>query len=246
LIEAAATGAVDPLKANDQNRKLTAGIQAGTARVDDLRAIVAAETTATLGGQVKLPLEDYPKRLDFDAATDLKLPRRKWTPLEKNLFTGAVMLALVLGTVFGLAIARSTVRAGFSVSAHEMQTGFIRVQCKNTGNRPVEFYTPWPNGQPRAPQGAKGANRSFGVVLSVREKPGGEFRAYEGAAGAWKFRGAYVDEGTPVEVAPGVTESVFLDLNRLREQGLTMDALAFEFTKNGGGELHREEVRLEP
>jgi hypothetical protein len=243
-IEAASAGGVDARKANEQNRRLTAEIAAGAARVEELQAIVSADTTAALGGAIELPLEEYPKRLDLVEAG--ALPRRKLTPHEKNLVAGGVMLVLVLGTVFGLAVLRSSVRAEFSVSGSEIQTGFVRVQCTNSGNRSIEFYAPWPNNQTHAPAGARWPNRSFGALLFVREIGDNEFRALEGAAGAWKFRGAYLDEGTPVDVAPKVTVSIYLDLDHLREQGLDLDALALEFTRNGGGERRREEVQVAP
>ncbi len=242
LIESLSSGGVDARKVNEQNRSLTEQIAAGTARVDELRAIVSAESTATLGGAIEVPLEEFPKRLELVELS--AMPRRTLSPQEKNFVAGVIMLALVLGAVFGLAVIRSTVRAEFSVSERELQTGFVRVQCKNSGNRPVAFYAPWPNGRPQAPAGAPAPNRSYGVLLFVREAGGGEMRALEGAAGVWKFRGAYLEEGAPVEVLPGVTESIYLDLKRLREQGLTLDSLALEFSRSGGSERRREEVRL--
>jgi len=244
LIEAATAGTVDARTANNQNRVLTAEIAECSARASDLRDIVSAETTASLGGLINLPLEEYSKRLDDgDVAAP---PKRPMTPLEKNIAAGIVMLTLVLGTVVGIAFMRSTVSAEFSVSSRDLREGFVRLECRNTGNRPIAFYLPWPNGRAQAPAGAPAAGRSFGVLISVREPGATAFRALEGVEGAFKYRGRLLEEGTPIEILPQTTSAIFLDLKLLREQGLDAEALAVEFSRSGGGESTRNEIELIP
>ncbi len=244
LIEAAAAGTIDAHSANSQNRALTTELAELSERVGDLRDIVSAETTATLGGPIDFPLEEYPKRLESGEAGPP--PRRRMTPLEKNIAAGIIMFALVLGTVVGLAIMRSVVSAEFSVSDRDLATGIVRLECRNTGNRPIAFYVPWPNGRDRVPAGGPSAGRSFGVLIFVREAESAEYRALEGAEGVFKFRGRLIEEGAPIEIDPRTTAVVFLDLNVLREQGLEASAISVEFSKSGGSDRVRQEITIAP
>ncbi len=244
LIEAVSAGSIDARTANSQNRTLTAEIAELSGRAGDLRDIVSAESTAALGGLIDLPLDEYTSR--FEIAEFAAPPRRPMTPLEKNIAAGIVMLALILGTVAGIAALRSVVSAEFSASSRDVRDGFVRVECRNTGNRPILCYVPWPNGRAHPPAGAPGAGRSFGLLIFVREPGSTDFRAMEGAEGLFKYRGRVVEEGTPIEVPPRTTSTLFLDLNRLAEQGLEAQALAIEFSRSGGVDRSRQEIEIGP
>lgn len=242
LVEAVAAGGIEPRKANDQNRALNAAIVEWSERVDDLKAILGAETTDALGGPIEFPLEDYPKQIDLSGET--KLPRQPLSPMERNIVAALAMLALVLGTVFGIALLRSAVSADLSVSERNMETGFLLVECRNTGNRAIELYVPWPNGQRRAPAGASAPRRSYGLLLFVQQADDARPRLLESAEGAWRYRGSALDEGVPVEVIPNTSALLYLDLNRLAEQGVVPEAVAIELSHHGGGEVVRKEIEL--
>lgn len=242
LVEAVAAGTIEPRKANDQNRRLTAEIEEWSARVDDLKAILAAETTEILGGRVVLPLEDYPKQIDLGRET--KLPRQPLSPMERNIIAGLAMLALVLGTVFGIAALRSRVSADLSVSTRDIESGFLLVECRNTGNRAISLYVPWPNGQRRAPEGVSSPRRSYGLLLFVRQQGDARPRLLENAEGVWRYRGTTLEEGAPVEVAPNSAAVIYLELSRLVELGILPQEVAIELTHHGGGEIERKEIEL--
>jgi len=242
LLEAVAAGSIDARKANDQNRALSAAIAEWSTRVDDLKAMVGAETTASLGGPLAFALEDYPKQIDLGRET--KLPRQPLSPMERNIVAALAMLVLVLGTVFGIAALRSHVSMDMTISERELETGNLLVECRNTGNRAIALYVPWPNGQRRAPAGTSSPRRSYGVMLFVQQAIDGRPRLLESAEGVWRYRGSVLDEGTPVEVAPKSAALLYLNLNRLVEQGVVPEALAIELSRHGGGEVVRNEIEM--
>jgi hypothetical protein len=71
-----------------------------------------------LGGAIGVPLEEYPKRLELVEIS--AVPRRKLSPQEKNLVAGGIMLALVLGAVFGLSCCRWRCGSRSSRSPHSV------------------------------------------------------------------------------------------------------------------------------
>ncbi len=242
LIEAVAAGGVDPRKANDQNRALSAQVAEWSGRVDDLNAIVQAETTEALGGPITLALDDYPKQIELSNET--KLRRQPLSPMERNVIAALIMLVLILGTVFGLAALRSIVGMDLTLSERDLDRGHLLIECRNTGNRAVPLYVPWPNGQRRAPSGAESPRRSYGILLYVRQADDAQPRLLESADGVWRYRGSIVDEGTPIQVSPNTSALIYLDIGKLEEQGVVPEALAIELSRNGGGETERQEIEL--
>lgn len=242
LVEAVAAGTIEPRKANDRNRALNAEIAEWSARVADLRAIKEAETTESLGGPIVLALEEYPKHIDLGRET--KLARQPLSPMERNIVAGLVMFVLVLGTVFGIAALRSTVSMTLALTDRDMDAGYLTIECRNTGNRTIALFAPWPNGQRKAPAETPSPRRSFGLLLFVQQAEDTRPRLLESAEGVWRYRGTEIDEGAPVEVAPKSSALIYLDVNRLAEQGVIPQTVAIELSQHGGGDVKREEIEL--
>ncbi len=239
LMEDAAAGRLDPHKANAKNRTLVPAIHTLEQQAAELRLIAEADSADALGGRVDLPLDDYDKQIG--PPPQAPSPRKRLTPLQVNLLTGALMLALVVGTVYVLASLRAVVSAEFAAANVEGDPDLLRIECRNVGNRPILFYVPWPGGRHRAPAGAPGRSRSYGVLLFVQESGSDEYRLLEDAQGIWKYRGRVLEGGEPIEVQPRIAATVFLDLAELRARGLVVDAVAVEFARHGGSERERWE-----
>lgn len=243
LLEDAAAGRIDPHKANEKNRSLGPEIHELEQQLGELRLIAGAKSAEELGGRIDIPLEDYEKQIG--AAPEAPRTRKRLTPLQANLVAGAIMLALVLGTVYGLASLRVVVKAEFSAQAVEGDPDLIRVECRNVGNRPVDFYVPWPRGRHRAPADAPDRSRSYGILLFVQETGSAEFRLLEDAHGLWRYRGETLEGSQPIRVQPRITATVFLDLAQVRGKGLDVQAVAIEFARHGGGGRERVEFPVE-
>jgi hypothetical protein len=234
----------DPVKLNEKGRALARRIAELSAEVDTLHRIAEAVSTGEFGGGVDLPLEEYPRRLDLLPEP----PRRsagRLTTAQSNLLWGAVMLVLVLGSIGGIYLWRAAPHAKFDISNGDLAGGFISVQCRNTGNRPLYLYVPWPNGRTEPTPGLSRRGNSYGVLLYVRMKGERGFRLYEGAENVWKLRGSFVEGSGPVEVRGGSTARLFVDLAKLREAGLdNVTAVAIECSGTGGAGRVRREIDL--
>lgn len=242
LLEAVSAGTIEPRKANERNRALTVEIEEWSARVEDLRAIKEAESTESLGGPIVFPLDEYPKHIDLGRET--KLTRKSLSPTERNFVAGLVMLALVLGTVFGIAALRATVSMDLSLSDRDMDASYLTIECRNTGNRTIPLFAPWPNGQRKAPADMPSPRRSFGVLLFVQQEGDTQPRLLDSVEGVWRYRGSALDEGVPVEVPPKTSALLYLDTKRLAEQGVIPQRVAIELSQHGGGNVKREEIEL--
>lgn len=235
LAKEASAGSVDLHKLNERSREIAKSIAEYDAAAATLRLIVNAETTGDLGGGADLPLEEYPRRLDL-LPKPARLFPEKLSPLQANIVAGVVMFALVLGVVVGIYWWRAAPRAEFTIGSEEVGSGFIRVECRNSGNRPLYLYVPWPGGRPEPFPGMPGGKDSFGVLLFVRIEGEREFRLFESAEDIWKLRGDYLEDSGPVEVRGGSAVRVYLDVDRLKLLGMSIEAVTLECSKRGGGE----------
>jgi len=238
-----------PKKLNERHRRLQTEIDVLRGDLAMAEAIHATEAADAVGGYIDLPLEKYARELDLpDVSTKTTAgPRRMLTPLQANLLSGAIMLALVLGAVAGLSALRTTIDAEFDAGNVSGDPRLIRVNVRNTGNRGIYLYAPWPGGTARAPSDAPKRSRAYGVSLFVREPGGEDLRLLEDSTGAWKYRGALLQPGEFVEIQPGRRSSVFLDLDVLEQQtGIVPEELAVEFSRSGGFESERFTYSLDP
>ena len=243
LIRRAASAKADPQALNAKNRELSTTISGLSEQLEELHLIVDAQSTGQLGGGVDLPLEEYPRRLDL-LPKPPRISGKKLTPLQSNLVWGAVMLLLVMGTIGAIYLWRAAPHPEFSISIDDLATGFIVVECRNSGNREMFLYVPWPNGRATPLPGVSRASDSWGVNLSIRERDHAQLRLFEDAGEFWKLRGSYIDNTGPVSVRGGGVVRVALDLDRLRATGLEVEAVLVECTRTGGGVSLSREIEL--
>ena len=240
MIEQASSGQIPADKANERNREYTRLIGDLEERLTTARAIVETETAEDIGGFIPLPIEEYEKKLIPPKGPE----KKKALELGSPAVSAAVVAALLaIGiAVYVYVTMGGPDRVSFTAERLASDPAVIRVSARNEGKREVEWYVPWPEGDPRAP-GAKSS--SYGVLLYVIERDGNTPKLVANSEGCWRYRGVYVLDSEPIRVRPRLSANVLLDTNKLREIGLETAVIRLVFTRRGGTEVGSFETVME-
>ncbi len=245
LVEEVSRGKVKAQKANEQNRELAAEMVVLQKAIHVSQAIVNAQSADDLGGLIELPIDEYAIRIDPDHAK-----RKKERSLNRNAIDSKTLVkgaAALLGIVFlwmGWSYYDSLGKGRFSAVTTQGRDQAIEISCKNTGDKRIKVYAPWPSAITTAPSREKFPRRSFGIQLYVKEKGKDGFRLLPASPGCWYQGRDPMTEGSPVNIPGGRIRRIRFEPDRLNELGIEAAAVRIVITRHGGQRKLEYETNL--
>ncbi len=146
-----------------------------------------------------------------------------------------VVLVIVAGVWHGLTGGGYALSFSTEYNADEHQ---VVTTMRNTGRETVLMFLPWPEGAAfRDPDQA-----AFGGLIRVHDEQSGAYPIYPETREAWSAPGHPLTEEGAVELPPGGTLNIVIDLDALQEAGVHLGALRVEYTDWAGRRIHGVEV----
>lgn len=236
LFEAISVGTVKPKQANKQNRSIADDIERLEQSRDWAELIAQAENTKVFAGPIDIPFNEYTKLLDLNEPEEL--PEAEKAPREVN--PRNVLLLVVAGLLVWLAWSYyetlGHVKVRFSTEENKQ---IVRAVCENSGRQSVRVVVPWQDGIPRDDSPDKLQNRTFGVLVYVREKNKDDFQLLQETPGMWRIDGGDLTGGTTMTLVPQDRMHITLNTLELRKSGLIVDEVRVEITRYGGRVVKR-------
>ena len=213
---------VGAARANRLNRGLHQRIEACRREIALGNRLLRAESPADLGGFIDLPMGAYRRRIG------------RQEPRILRRFDRQDRVALVIAAVFLVA----SVAVGAYFTLWEREVGFevlptaepnvLLVQCTNHGAQPVTLHVPWGEGRETA------GRWQYGLKVLVREKPAQRFRLLPSEGPAWTHEGRATHLTGPIDVAPGLTIRLRLDIGKLNLPSGGYDAVRVVASRASG------------
>ena len=234
LVEALNRGNVQADAANERNRRIT---QEFTAVNDGIRAInsrlTACDAPVPDSGFVDCPLEEYAKRLGRPALPVASFARAStYVKILALILCGAAILfvpaLLLLDDAGGVRFEAYSVDAASRV---------FEVLLRNTASVPVRVVIPWPEAPELVIADLGSGVPTYGLSVSIREAVGEPMRLLPGTESSWSHHGLPLAGQEALEIAPGLTSRVRLDINKLSELGVKVGAVRLALTNDRGRAL---------
>ena len=128
---------------------------------------------------------------------------------------------------------------GVTFEAYPVDTAphIIEVLFRNAASVPVRIVIPWPEKPELVIGDLRSGVPTYGLSVSVREAVGEPMRPFPGTESGWSHHGLPLAGQEALEIAPGLTNRVRLDTEKLSELGVQIIAVRLTLTNDRGKAL---------
>jgi hypothetical protein len=242
LIESISDGTIKTKAANSENREITKELSRYAGLLEIATTISEAESTENLGSLIELSFEEYRSKLDLeDELEEFVAPEKKSGEFNSNNVAILVLIGIVAwaGWTYYAALGKASWKT--EVLDHKQ---FIQIRCENTGDKSIRVYAPWPDGKATNDSPSKLRRISYGLLLYVREKGKSNFQLLPESPGVWLQNGEPRDSSVPIIVRSGDRIDIKLDILKLRQLGISIEAVKVEYTRQGGRKVGGHEISV--
>ena len=227
LLEKVKAGKLNARTANERNRRLTEEVHTLREEIAWRNRLLIIESPEELGGFADLPLHAYVREIRRAGGAGMFSITR--TDRISVALAVVLVAALALGTAYHL-FWRDTVR--FALEPLETREGILRLTCENDSLHPITLYVPWSMAaEPATPE------QAYGADLYIRAVDEDTFRLFATSGKAWLHRGRPTTMVDPIDVGPGLSAEVQLDLSQLRTPAAGIETLRVVCSRGDGKEI---------
>jgi hypothetical protein len=224
-------GQITRQEAEVAHKELQRRINAYRADIDKLNHVLRAQDSATLGGFIDLPLEDYARELQVE----LPSTPRELSPQAVNI--RIAIAAGVIGIVAVLAVAWSVLGVPGLKLYLQRDGDVVTVQVYNNLFSDITLFAPWPDGAARQQH-----SDAYGLELHAQRVGSTRLEELPAQVPAWTKDGVPTLQQEPVVLPPGLDARIELDLKKVVGINPTETALEVHLTDGGGRVVAREQL----
>lgn len=228
LLRQSSGGAINPVQINEQNRALTARLNALRQMIADANALLTSSGEQTAQGAPDLPLDEYYWRVR-------SLPMEAWMPTRRGFITWlAAMGAVGIGGAAYVGVQRGTGRISMSVRAVQPTGPFI-IEIRNESSKPLPLLVP---------RGDVGVTQEYGLSFMAAEKGSSEFRRID-CLDCWSWRGAPLVEPHQFKLEPQLPVQIEFRPGPLRAINVRPERFQFTLTAPKGSVVAEQRVQIQ-
>ena len=206
--------------------------------------IVNATQTAILGGPVDLTIGEFAKQLVPDSTIAEPTPQGSKNITRKQFYSVLGVIAAAIAVYFLFQYNASLAKAVFKADFSEGTRRFIRISCENRGNETLFWYTPWPDGVPRATDIPRNPMSAVGMLVYIRQRGNDNYQLLPDSPGCWWLEDSEIALNSRLAIRKGRIRTIVFDINRLKALGLKPESLKIDFTRHGGRVIDRYETPI--